>query len=59
MKQFIARFVKNDEGQDLVEYAFLVGFIALAVIAAVTILGTTLNNFYQTIASSVEAAPTD
>ena len=51
MKQMISRFFRNDEGQDLVEYAFLVAFIALLVIAGVTALGTNLNVFYDSISS--------
>ena len=57
MKQLFSRFIKNEEGQDLVEYAFLVGFIALAVILGVTFLGTVLNTFYTNIGASVKAAP--
>ena len=30
----IRQFIREDEGQDLIEYAFLAAFIALAVIAA-------------------------
>ena len=41
MRNLIVRFIHEDEGQDLIEYAFLAVFIALAV---VTILGTVGNN---------------
>ena len=51
MKQLMARFIRRDEGQDLVEYAFLVAFVALLVIAGVTALGTNLNVFYDSISS--------
>ncbi len=51
MKNLIRRFIKNDEGQDLVEYAFLVAFIALLVIIGVTALGTNLNLFYDSISN--------
>jgi pilus assembly protein Flp/PilA len=34
MKNLIARFLRDDEGQDLVEYVLLVSLIALAVAAA-------------------------
>ncbi len=52
MKHLISRFFNNDEGQDLVEYAFLVALIAIAVILAVTALGTNLNTFYNKIANT-------
>jgi len=57
MKHLISRFFKNDEGQDLVEYAFLVALIALAVIVAVTLLGTNLNLFYNRIATTAPINP--
>jgi len=44
----ISRFVREDEGQDLVEYAFLVGLIALVAYAGVQALGTKINTFYST-----------
>ena len=34
MKNFIARFLRDDEGQDLVEYVLLISLIGLAVAAA-------------------------
>ncbi len=52
MKHLISRFFKQDEGQDLVEYAFLVALIAIAVIIAVSLLGTNLNLFYNRIANT-------
>jgi len=40
MKNLIARFVRDDQGQDLVEYALLLGLITVAAVTAVTNLGT-------------------
>ena len=40
MKNMILRFIREEDGQDLVEYAFLLVFIALALIALVTATGT-------------------
>ena len=46
--------VRNSEkGQDLAEYALLIGLLALVVIVAVTILGTNLNTLFQDIATEV------
>ena len=53
MKNLIQRFVREDEGQDLVEYALLITFIALACIIGMQQLGTAINNKYQTISSSL------
>ena len=48
MKNLIQRFIREEEGQDLVEYAFLVGLIALAAYLGVTALGTVINTYYGT-----------
>jgi pilus assembly protein Flp/PilA len=48
MKNMIARLVREDAGQDLVEYAFLVGLIALVAYVGVTALGTKINAYYGT-----------
>ncbi len=42
-----------EEGATAVEYALMVGLIALVIIAAVTLLGTNLSAFFSTAASSV------
>ena len=56
MKNFITRFVREDEGQDLVEYALLIAFIALACIVGLQALGTAINNTYTSISSSLSGA---
>ncbi len=47
MKRFI-QFLKDRKGQGLTEYALIITLVAIAVIAALTLLGggvtTTLNN---------------
>jgi pilus assembly protein Flp/PilA len=51
MSQWLVRFVREEEGQDIVEYAFLLGFIAMVAVAAITILGTNLNTFFNGVAT--------
>ena len=46
-------FVADDSGQDLLEYALLVGLIALVAVLAVTATGTSVNNIFQAIATSL------
>lgn len=48
MKSLFNRFVREEGGQDLVEYAFLVGLIALVAYLGVTTLGTIVNTYYGT-----------
>ena len=42
MKQFIFRFVREEEGQDLVEYTLLLAFVCLASAALFINAGTSL-----------------
>ena len=45
---------KSEKGQDLAEYALLIGLIALVVVAAVTVLGGGISNVFNTIASTIQ-----
>lgn len=56
MKNLIARFVRDEQGQDLIEYALLAGFISLAVVTAVTQVGTSLDGLYQNVETKVDQA---
>jgi pilus assembly protein Flp/PilA len=48
-------FVRDDSGQDLLEYALLVGLIALVTVLAVTNAGTQVNRIFTSIATSLAA----
>ena len=41
--RWITRFVRETEGQDLIEYAMLAALIALATTGALTLLGTAIS----------------
>ena len=43
----LARFIRDDQGQDLIEYVLLGSFVAIAALAGATALGTQLNNWYN------------
>jgi Flp pilus assembly pilin Flp len=48
-----ARFRREEDGQDLLEYGMLVALIALVAIGAVGVLGNTINAiFWQNIANN-------
>ena len=40
MKNLFARFVREDAGQDLIEYAILIGLITVGLVLTVTEIGT-------------------
>ena len=53
MLRVLVSLAREEEGQDLVEYALLITFIALACIVGMQQLGTAINNKYQSISTSV------
>lgn len=44
---------RNDEGQDLLEYALLVALIAIVAVGAVTAAGTQVSNIFGQIAAAI------
>jgi pilus assembly protein Flp/PilA len=44
---------RDEKGQDLAEYALLIGLIALILIVAVTILGQEISTIFSTIANNI------
>ena len=53
MKQLVVRFIRNDEGQDLIEYVLIGTLVSIAVVAGATALGTNLNAWYNNMATWV------
>jgi Flp pilus assembly pilin Flp len=56
MKLYINTFWKNQQGQDLVEYALGVGMVAVAAVAAMPGLSGSMNTIFSKIASIVASA---
>jgi Flp pilus assembly pilin Flp len=56
LKNLVGRFVRDEQGQDLIEYALLATFVALVAIVGATALGVALNNWYGTVATNVNGA---
>jgi pilus assembly protein Flp/PilA len=54
MKNLITRFVKDESGATAIEYGLIAAGIALAIIAVVNSLGTTLNAKFTSINSSLK-----
>ena len=53
----LRNWLKREEGQDLAEYALLIGLIALVVIASVTILGVNMSAMFSRLASAIFSWP--
>jgi pilus assembly protein Flp/PilA len=56
MLNVVKRVLADEDGQDLIEYALLAAFVALAAVAAMTQLGTAINNIYTRISSTLGTA---
>ena len=54
MKSLIARFVRDEQGQDLIEYALLGSFVSLAAYTGANLLGTGLNSWYDAVNGAVQ-----
>ena len=50
--------VRHEEGQDLIEYALLVGLISLVAVAAVTLAGGSVNKIFDAIQAALAKAAT-
>ena len=55
VKYFLIRFFRDDQAQDLVEYALIVAAIGLALIATVDQLSTAVVSLYQSIIQGVRS----
>ncbi len=53
MKKLLLRLWREEEGQDLVEYALLLVLIALIAIASVTTVGKAVSNAFSNTAANL------
>jgi Flp pilus assembly pilin Flp len=58
MKALVFRLVRNDEGQDLIEYVLIGTLVSVAVVIGAGALGVNLNTWYQNMADWVAANST-
>jgi pilus assembly protein Flp/PilA len=56
MLQYVKSFVRDEEGQDLLEYALLVALIALVAIIAVEAAGGSVATIFNNIATELANA---
>ena len=55
MKNLFARFIKEEEGQDLIEYALLAALVAIASIAILGTIGSGIKGIFTKVNSAVDA----
>jgi pilus assembly protein Flp/PilA len=47
------RFIQDEQGQDLIEYALLASLVAVVSIAALKVLGARVATFYNTVGNNL------
>ena len=54
MKNLIYKLIRDEEGQDVVEYALLVAGIGLVIFTGINTFGTRMNQIYIDLATAVD-----
>jgi Flp pilus assembly pilin Flp len=54
MKELAKLLWRNDEGQDIAEYAVMLAVILVIVIGTVKLIGTNSNNVFSSVASQIQ-----
>jgi pilus assembly protein Flp/PilA len=57
MERFL-RFIREDDGQDVVEYGLLIATIAIVVLVGVGFFGTNINAWFQSLAGHITTVGT-
>jgi pilus assembly protein Flp/PilA len=56
MKRLFVRFAKDESGVTAIEYGLIAAGISIAILAAVTLIGTQLNALFGTVATALTPA---
>ena len=56
MKNIVNRFVREEDGQDLIEYSLLAALIAVACILAMQALASDINEIFAAIGTALDGA---
>jgi pilus assembly protein Flp/PilA len=56
MKRFFTNFIKDEAGQDLVEYALLLSVLAVAGVATLGTLATSVSGTFTTVNGKIAAS---
>ncbi|MFZ2957935.1 MAG: Flp family type IVb pilin [Candidatus Ozemobacteraceae bacterium] len=57
--ELIRRFVYEEQGQGLVEYALIIGLIAVVAIAALSASGSSIRNIFGSIGKTLNTTATN
>lgn len=56
MTKFVSRFIKDESGATAIEYGLIAALIAVVIIGAVTLLGTSIDKQFNAIATEIDGA---
>lgn len=56
MKELLARFIREEDGQDLIEYALLGSFVSLAAYSGAQVLAKAYNGWFSAVGGAVDGA---
>ena len=54
----IKRFIHEEDGATAIEYGLIAGLVAVAIITALSLLGTSLDSLFSDVATQVDGATT-
>ena len=55
MKQLFNRLIRDDDGQDLIEYGLLIGVITIGAITAIVAIGGRVQQYFQNLNTALPA----
>jgi pilus assembly protein Flp/PilA len=55
-RMFSQRFMQDESGQDLIEYALVAGLIGVVAVGAMTLVGGSLTGGFNTLSSAISSA---
>lgn len=53
LRSLVRRMVQEEQGQSMVEYGLIIALIAVAVIAAIMLLGGTISNLFTNVVGNL------
>jgi pilus assembly protein Flp/PilA len=56
MKSLVSRFKKNESGATAIEYGLIAALIAVVIIGAVTLVGTSLQTTFESVSDALTGA---
>jgi Flp pilus assembly pilin Flp len=54
MMHHLTRFWRDEEGQDIAEYAVMLAVILVIVVGTIRLIGSNANNVFSSVASSIQ-----